>query len=140
VDDATLTRLICSLLGRVPGWKYDPDPKAPKYPESTVGIYYGALQPAPDRGIAVRVYAHTDDAILSRRAQLMIRGGKYNPAGADDLASVAFTVLHELSRVGGISDARRISTGPLGADNTGRETRSDNYQFILDNPEAIRHE
>lgn len=141
MDDVALTRAICEQLGRIPGWSYDPDPAADPYPEDVVGIYYGALQPTPDRAIAVRVYSPiSDDEILARRVQLRFRGGAYDVTGADRLAGIAFTVLHELSRVGGISDIRRISAGPFGADNTGREERADNYQAILDNPEAIQHE
>ena len=140
MDDVALTHLICALLGRVPGWHYDPDPDAEPYPAGSVGIFYGAVQPRPVRAIGVRVYWSSDDELHVRRAQLTIRGGEYDPSGADELAGVVFAVLHGLSRVGGISDARRISHGSLGADNTGRESRSDNYQFILDNPEAIRYE
>jgi hypothetical protein len=138
VDDVQLTYRICEILGRVPGWSWTPDPEAPDYPESVVGLRYGEIQPTPDRTIGVRVYASTDEDVLSRRVQLRLRGGRHDRTGADRLAGVAFTVLQELSRVGGISDIRRISTGPLGADESGREERSDNYQIILDNPEALQ--
>lgn len=137
MGDVDLTDLICTLLGRFPGWQYDPDPDAPAYPESVVGIYYGAIQPSPDRAVGVRVYADIDDDLSVRRAQLLLRGGKHNAAGADALADLAFLMLHQLSRVGGISDVRRISGGPLGADDSGREERSENYQIILDNPEVL---
>ncbi|MGX5772697.1 minor capsid protein [Microbacterium trichothecenolyticum] len=141
MDDAQLTRVICEILGGVPGWEWTDDPDAADYAASVLGIRYGALQEGPDRSIAVRVYAPiSDDDILARRVQLRIRGRKRDIADADRIAGVAFTVLHRLSRVGGISDIRRISGGPLGADSKGREERSDNYQIILDNPEAIRNE
>lgn len=138
MDDVQLTYRICELLGRVPGWEWDPDPDAPAYPASSVGIYYGAIQPKPDRAIGVRVYATSDDDVLVRRVQLLQRGRPHDGAGADALAGVAFSVLHMLSRVGGISDIRRTSSGPLGADENDREERSDNYQIILDNPEALQ--
>lgn len=137
MDDEALTKRVLAILGGIPGWEYDPDPDAPAYPASSVGLYYGAIQPDPDRAVGARIYASVDDDVHSRRLQLRLRGRPHDPAGADALAGVAFTVLHELSRVGGISDIRRISTGPLGADSLGREERSDNYQLILDNPEAI---
>lgn len=137
MDDAALTDRICELLGRVPGWTWNPDPEAPDYPAEVVGIRYGATQPTPDRTIGVRVYSSTDDDIHVRRVQLRLRGAPLDPAGADTLAGVAFTVLHGLSRAGGISDIRRISFGPLGPDDKGREERSENYQIILDNPEAL---
>lgn len=138
MDDVTLTETICALLGRVPGWSYDPDPEAPPYPESVVGIFYGAIDAHPDRAIGVRLYGFDDDDLSVRRVQLMLRGPKDDStAGVDALASVAFLVLHGLSRAGGISDIRRVSAGPLGADESGREERSDNYQIIIDNPEAL---
>ena len=133
MDDVTLTETICALLGQVPGWSYDPDPEAEPYPESVVGIFYGAIEPDPDRAIGVRLYGVDDDDLAVRRVQLLLRGRKHDATSADALASVAFTVLHGLSRVGGISDIRRVSAGPLGADGSGREERSDNYQIIIDN-------
>ena len=135
MDDAALTDRICELLGRVPGWSWLPDADD-DYPANVVGIRYGATQPTPDRTIGVRVYSSTDDDTHVRRVQIRTRGGRLDPAGADTLAGVVFTVLHGLSRWGGISDIRRISFGPLGADDLGREERSENYQIILDNPEA----
>lgn len=136
MDDVALTYLLCAILGRVPGWSWEPDPEADDYPDSVVGIRYGATQETPHRTIGVRVYASTDEDLHVRRVQFRLRGRPNDKAGADSLAGVLFVVLHELSRVGGISDIRRISSGPLGADTKGREERSDNYQIILDNPEA----
>ncbi|MDF2554130.1 MAG: Bacteriophage minor capsid protein [Microbacterium sp.] len=136
MDDVALTRAICALLGRVPGWFYDPDVET--LPADRVAIFEGAIQPEPDRAIGVRCYASTDGDLLVRRVQLRLRGAPYDSTGADALAGVAFTVLHGLSRAGGISDIRRISSGPLGADTSNREERSDNYQVILDNPEALQ--
>jgi hypothetical protein len=108
-DDAALTRAICALLGRIPGWAYDPDPEAEPYPESVVGIYHGALQPTPDRAVAVRVYATSDDELAIRRAQIRFRGRKHDTFGADNLAKPAFLVLHGLSRVGGSPTPSRRS-------------------------------
>lgn len=138
MDDEQLTYRVCELLGRVPGWHWDPAPDAPAYPASGLGIFYGATQPKPDRAIGVRCYASDDDDVLVRRVQLRLRGRPNDSADADRIAGIAFTVLHTLSRVGGISDIRRISTGPLGADESDREERAENYQIILDNPEATQ--
>lgn len=138
MDDVQLTNLICELLGQVPGWHWDPDKDAPEYPENDLGIFYGPIQPKPDRAIGVRCYGSDDGDVLVRRVQLRIRGREYSSSDADRIAGIAFTMLHTLSRVGGISDIRRISSGPLGADNSDREERADNYQIILDNPEAIQ--
>ena len=136
MDDVALTEQVLGILAKVPTWVYDPD--ADSLPADKVGLFYGAIQPNPDRAIGVRVYGSTEDDVHWRRVQLRFRGAPYDVAGADALAGIAFTVLHELSRVGGISDIRRISAGPLGADSSAREERADNYQIILDNPEAIQ--
>lgn len=137
MDDVALTLRLCELLGRIPGWSWNPDPDADDYPANVVGIRYGATQPTPHRTIGVRVYSPDDRPDLTiRRVQIRLRGEPYKPAGADALAGIVHTVLTGLSRAGGISDISRISFGPLGADDQGREERSENYQIILDNPEA----
>jgi len=100
-------------------------------------VFYGTLKDSPDRAAAVQLYSPTDeDHLAIRRAQVIVRGRKGDRYDADRLAGHVFLALQRLSRVGGISDIRRISGGPLGADNNGREERSDNYQITLDNPEA----
>ncbi len=137
MDDAQLTRRICELLGRVPGWLWWEDSDE-AYPLTSTGIFYGATQDKPDRAIGVRCYGSTDEDVLSRRVQLRFRGRPHLVDDADVMAGVSFTVLQGLSRVGGISDIRRISSGPLGTDSQGREERSDNYQIILDNPEVLQ--
>ena len=43
LDDEALTDLICTHLGRVPGWKWEPDRDAPDYPADVVGIRYGLV-------------------------------------------------------------------------------------------------
>lgn len=138
IDDATLTKLICSLLGEVPGWLWHTDDTP--YPKTSTGIFYGAIQPDPDRAIGVRVYATTDnyeESLSSRRVQIRVRGRARSVDDADNLAQVAFLRLQGLSRVGGISGIRRDSMSPLGADDNGREQRSENYTIILDNQEAL---
>jgi hypothetical protein len=137
VDDAQLTFTLCSILGRIPSWSWRPD--GPGYTASEVGIFYGAIGATPDRAVGVRVYGTEDDPLADlygRRAQLHFRGGKNQRDGADRMAGAAFVVLDGLSRVGGISGIRRISFGSLGADDNGREERTDNYRITLDNPEA----
>jgi len=39
--------------------------------------------------------------------------------------------------VGGISGVSRLSMAPAGADENGREERTENYLIILDNQEAL---
>lgn len=134
MDDVTLTLHICRILARLPGWMFSED--GTPYTAEHVAIFYGAIGPDPDRAIGVRVYAATDEDISTRRVQLRIRGARHQRLSADRLADLAFTVLHGLSRVGGINDIRRISMTPLGSDTNGREERTENYQIILDNPEV----
>ncbi len=137
VDDSTLTKTICELLGVLPGWAWRPT--GPAYTKHEVGIYYGAIPATPDRAIGVRVYAAEDndlEHLRGRRVQLRLRGRPRVVDDADKLGSLAHTALNGLSRVGGISGIRRISMAPLGADSNGREERTENYLIILDNPEA----
>jgi hypothetical protein len=137
VDDATLTRVLCSILGRVPTWHWRPD--GPAYARTETGIFYGAIDSTPDVAIGVRVYGSLDAPIshqYGRRAQLRFRGRKNRRDDADRMAGIAFNVLDGLSRVGGISGIHRFSFGPSATDDNGREERTDNYSIILDNPEA----
>lgn len=137
MDDATLTRVLCSILGRVPTWEWRPD--GPSYQSTETGIFYGPIDTEPDAAIGVRVYGSLDSPtshLYGRRAQLRFRGRRDERDGADRMAGIAFTVLDGLSRVGGISGIRRFSFGPSVTDDNGREERTDNYSIILDNPEA----
>lgn len=137
MDDATLTITVCELFALVPGWEWRPD--GPAFTEAETGIFYGAIGALPHRAIGVRVYAADDDDAQhthARRLQLRWRGRPNDPADADRQADIGYLVLNGLSRVRGISDARRISMVPLGADDNGRQERTDNYRIIFDNPEA----
>lgn len=138
MDDATLTVLICEMLAEIPGWEWRPN--GPAYTPAEVGLFYGALGATPDRAVGVRVYAASDDEreyLHWRRVQLRFRGEAHKRDGADALAAPAFASLQGLSRVGGISGIRRLSMAPAGADENGREERTDNYQITLDNQEAL---
>lgn len=135
-DDVALTNLVCMILGTIPGWAWHPD-QSPYAPDE-VGVYYGPVSAAPDQGVGVRLYGATDDPqkqLPVRRVQLMHRGAKGRPDGADSIASASFATLQGLTRVGGISGFNRISVMPLGADSNRRELRSDNYEIQLDIPE-----
>ncbi|WP_258061296.1 minor capsid protein [Rathayibacter sp. AY1A4] len=133
-----MTKLVCAILGRLPGWAWREH--GPAYTAAEVGIFYGPIDTTPDRAIGVRVYGSSDSVDDSgaptRRVQLTIRGEEGRPDGADHLAHFAFLVLHGRPRGGGINGISRTSMGPLGADDNGREQRSENYTITLDNPEA----
>lgn len=138
MDDAALTVLLCEQLGRIPKWAWRPDPED-LYLESEVAVFYGSIDPTPDRACGVRVYGTIDardDHYGARRVQLRLRGARGQARGADLLAWPAFLVMQNLSRVGGISGASRQSMTPLGADDNGREERTENYLILLDNTEA----
>ena len=140
----TLTKLICSTLGEIPGWDWhDSDLDAPEdephvYAPDAVVIYYGAIGTEPDKAVGVRVYGTTDEPDLSwRRAQLRLRGVAGRPDGADKLSAPSFAILHGLSRLGGISSISRQSMAPAGTDDNRREERTENYLIILDNQESL---
>lgn len=136
MNDDTLTVKLCELVGAIPTFRWDPT--VTKYPASVIGVFYGRIDDAPDRAVGIRVYGSIDeDHLNQRRAQVRIRGGKKKRADADHIASIVFTAMQGLSRVGGISGIRRESMTPLGADTNGRDERTENYLIILDNLEVL---
>ncbi|WP_233202015.1 minor capsid protein [Cryobacterium sp. Y11] len=138
LDDRTLTILICSILGEIPGWDWNPGDPDYVYSSDPVIIFYGALGTTPDTAVGVRVYAAGQDLDVAwRRVQIRVRGAQGRPDGADVLAALAFAALQGLSRVGGISGISRLSIAPAGADDNRREERTENYLIILDNLEAL---
>lgn len=137
MTDEELTTRICELLGTIPGWAWRT--AGPGYTAAEVGVFYGAIGAKPDRAVGVRIYGIGDDpetGLQTRSAQLRFRGAPRVENDADVLAGQAFQRLHMLTRHTGISLATRRSFSPLGADKSAREERADNYQIILDNPEA----
>ncbi len=135
MDDETLTITLCEIAGRIPGFAWRP--YGPAYLASEIGVQYGGLADAPDRGVGIRVYSPTDEPhLLSRRVQFHVRGGRRQPFGADRIASVLFTAFHDRPRGDGIASITRTSAAPLGADDNGREERTENYLITLDNLEA----
>jgi hypothetical protein len=137
MDTTSLVTVVAGLLAAagVGVWQ----PAGPAYTPTQVGIFYGPIAPAPDRAIGVTVYDQTDDietTLAERFVQIRCRGAKGAPNGADILADAAFTALHGVYRAGGIARITRTSTAPLGADENNRQERTDNYQLVIDNPEA----
>jgi hypothetical protein len=135
VDDETLTLRLCEIVGGIPSfaWWLDDTP----YPKTSIGVHYGSIDEQTDRAVGIRVYSPIDEPhLLSRRVQFHVRGGRRQPFGADRIASVLFTVLHERPRGDGIAGITRTSAVPLGPDDNGREERTENYLITLDNLEA----
>lgn len=132
MDDPTLTKRVCGFLAQIPTFEYEADA-----PPGGVQVFYGRIDDEPDRAVGVRVYSTTDERHLHwRRAQVRIRGDRRKRTDADDIAAVVFARLHGLSREGGISGISRESMSPNGADDTGREERTENYIITLDNQES----
>ena len=137
MDDATLTKTICALLGELPGWAWRLT--GPAYAGDDIAVFYGTIPPDPDRAVGVRVYGQVgspSDFLIQRRVQLRSRGARGFADDADAVAGIAFARIGDLVREAGILTVHRESFTPLGADANGREQRSDNYIVILDNPEA----
>lgn len=136
MDDEEVTIAVGRLLAERCGWGWLPDGINPA---AAVRLFYGPVGGAPDEAVGVTVYGGSDDLVnglATRRVQLMHRGGRNAPGGADRLAAASFGALQGLSRTSGINTAFRLSWARLGADGNGRQERSDNYQIILDNAEA----
>lgn len=137
MDDVTLTKTVCQVLADGTGWAWRPD--GPAYTADEIGVFYGALGPAPDRAAGVTAYWADDElqtGLRVRRVQLRLRGDRGRPDGADELAGAAFAALHGLARVAGLSLVTRVLVAHLGADDNARQERADSYQIVLDNPEA----
>lgn len=137
MDDSTLTKRICTLLGSLDGWVWSE--AGGSYPSGSVGVFYGRVGTTPDQACGVRVYDADDElttGLKVRRVQLRFRGARNAPDGADKLADKAFGALQGLSRWEGINGVRRLSIAPTGTDGNVREERTDNYIVTVDNPEA----
>jgi hypothetical protein len=137
VSDDELTTALCEILAAADVGVWRPD--GPAYTVAEVGIFYGPIDPDPDRAVGITVYGSTDDvqtALAVRRVQIRIRGARGARAGADQIAGQVFTALQRLSRTRGIAHVHRESSAQLGTDANARRERADNYLITLDNPEA----
>jgi len=137
MDTTQVTTAVCVLLDAagVGEWR----PTGPSYTLNEAGIVYGPLPALPDKCIGVTVYTSTDDittGLAVRYVQIRFRGPKGAPNGADTLADAAFDALQGVHHTSGFARIARQSSAPLGADENARLERTDNYQILLDNPEA----
>lgn len=134
MNDSELTKLLCEITGEIPGWSWS-ETEAP--PAGEVAVFYGSLDHEPDRAVGWRVYDTADGPYLKgRRAQLRSRGAINDRAGADELADAVVARLAAISRERGISHISDHTFTPLGADESGRQERADNFTITLDNEEA----
>lgn len=135
MDDETITTRLGEILGSLPTFAWRPDGPDPTPAE--IGVFYGTVLDAPDRGVGIAVYSAADQPdLLARRVQFHVRGGRHQPFGADRIAGVLFAVLDQRSRGDGFASITRTSFARLGADTNGREERTENYLITLDNQEA----
>lgn len=135
MDDEAITFRLGEILGRLPTFAWRPNGPDPTAAE--IGVFYGAVPDAPDRGVGIAVYSAADQPdLLARRVQFHVRGARRQPHGADRIAGVLFTVLNERNRGDGFASITRTSFARLGADTNGREERTENYLITLDNLEA----
>ncbi len=135
-DDGELTLLLCRSLAEATGWQWHES--GPNYGAAGVTLVAGDLDDTSDQMVGVTVYGGTDldsQFLHWRMAQFRFRGARGDLVGAASLASRAFAARHTLSRLGGISSVSRRSFARLGADDNGREERTDNYTVTLDNQE-----
>ena len=132
ISAATVRRSLATHLSArgVGVWSettpYEPDDRA---------IVLRDLPTAPDAAVAIEVYDTEDGLVLPDvpvRVQLMFRG---RGDDADEFADAAFAVLHgqyhyDMGEMR-VQRSRRLYTAPLGADENGRERRSDNYELLF---------
>lgn len=135
MDDAQLTELLCTLLGAQEGWWYSPDPEAVA-PAGAVVVFYGEMGEEPDIAAGVMVYSTNDATVGVRYVQVRVRGARGDRRGADTLAGAAFDTLHGLTQAVGVVLVSRGSSANLGADDSGRQERTENYTVVLDNVEV----
>jgi hypothetical protein len=134
MDTTEVTYAVAQILADAGAgvWR----PTGPAYTAAEVAIAYGPLPASPDRAIGVTVYTQTDDpmtGLADRYVQVRSRGSRGAPNGADIVADAAFAALHNTYRTRGLARVTRTSTAPLGADENGRQERTDNYRIVLDN-------
>lgn len=136
VSDDELTIAIIEALAAagVGVWR----PAGPIFTAAETGIFYGPLDPTPDRAVGVTVYAADEtltdprDGVQWRRVQIRVRGATGVRNSADVLASQVKAAMDALSRERGINHIRRVLVAPLGADGNGRTERADSYSVTLE--------
>lgn len=107
------------------------------YQPGQAGIFMMFTPPTPDRVVVLNLVDTSDDPSMplgTRMLQVRGRGAKNDPLDVAELLDPIFTVLHGRTNwvVGGqtiVQCLRRVSA-PMGADETGRVERAD--QFYLD--------
>lgn len=104
-------------------------------------VFYKGLPTAPDRAIALTPYSTDDEATVATgrfRVQFWFRGSVNQALDCDDDADAVFNILHGLTdrQYGSVHLVQcfRVSSVPLGIDESKRTQRSDNYELYVDFP------
>lgn len=104
-----------------------------------------ALPPAPDRAVAITVYALQDDphhADALYGVQLRVRGTRGDVRSTWDTAAAIREALHGVAGIdlGGVPviECHRQSSALLGEDDNGRWEQSDTYHMQVNAPTAYR--
>ncbi|WP_337004105.1 MULTISPECIES: minor capsid protein [unclassified Microbacterium] len=139
MNDREIKTRLCEILGTIDGFEWSATTAA--YDPDSVGVWFGAIDDTPDRGVGVRLYGlggSESDDLTQRKAQVWVRGAREERGSADDIADAVFGRFDKLSREGGILSIRRESMSDQGSDDNDREQRSENYLITLDNEEALQ--
>jgi hypothetical protein len=111
------------------------------YQANETAIVFGELPSTPDRVIALTVYGSLDEGLVplsQMRVQFMFRGKPNDTLDAGEVAGPVFDLVQGLEHLqcgtAHIDLAQRVSRVTLGADENGRQLRSDNYALDVDMP------
>lgn len=111
------------------------------YVSTDTAVALKALPTTPDRAIAVSVIADLEvySPQIVLRVQITTRESADKPSDAvDDLADDVIAVMHGVRNAWWgalwVSRCSHFSTAPLGADEAGRQERSDNFRIITTRP------
>jgi hypothetical protein len=114
------------------------------YLGTDTAIIFGPLPPTPDRCVALTAYASTDDAAINLsqvRVQFYLRGTPGNTLDVVDLNDSLFIALQCLTNrqygTAYLSQARRVSTIPMGIDDSLRSEISANYELDVNTPATV---
>jgi len=132
MDDSEVVRALATVLDARTTYVWS---ESTPYTPDQIGIYYGAIPATPDRAIGLTLYDGGDDpqtGLAHRRVQVLFRGARNSLSGANDMASEVFRVLQRFCGAG-FASVSRLSMAPLGADDSQRQERVDNYLIVLDN-------
>lgn len=111
------------------------------YAADETAVVFGELPTTPDRVVALSVYAAADEGqvpLSSLRVQCMFRGRPNDTLDAGAVAGPVFDLLQGLEHLqcgtAHVNLSQRVSRVSLGADESKRQLRSDNYAMDVDMP------